>query len=126
MGEEILDMVANSTANALFLSGDSHYAGIFHLSPNILEISASPLGAFGYTPPGTALDAMKGGRDVVWIGGGETSTRVFGEIEISDDLSLTLSLNRVDPEGRSSKLYSHNVLFQHDGCIQSANGITEC
>jgi len=110
--DEILEMVANVTANALFLSGDSHYAGIFRLGVNMLEISASPLGAFGVPPPATALDAMKDGGDVLWIGGGEKLDHVFGEIEISNDLSLTLSLNTVDQHGRSSKLHSLSVAFQ--------------
>jgi len=48
--DEILEMVANVTANALFLSGDTHYPGIFRLGENMLEISASPLGAFGNLP----------------------------------------------------------------------------
>merc|ERR1712008_35850 len=114
MGErnEILDMVANATVNALFLSGDSHYAGIFCLGENTWEISSSPLGAFAVAPPGTALDAMQGGRDVVWIGGGEQMDNVFGEIAISEDLALTLSLNKVHSDGRSSVLYSHTLYFQ--------------
>jgi len=110
--DEILETVANVTANALFLSGDSHYAGIFRLGGNMLEISASPLGAFSHTPPATALDAMKGGGDVLWIGGGKKSEHVFGEIEIFDDMSLSLSLNSVDRHGRTSKLHSHSVAFQ--------------
>lgn len=122
--EEIIDMVVNATENALFLTGDSHYAGIFRLGKNILEISASPLGAFGFPPPGTAFDAV--GNDVVWIGGGEQSTNVFGEIQISDDLSLTLSLNNVDLDGRISTMHSHNVGFQHDDSTKSRGGISVC
>jgi len=110
--DEILEMVANVTANALFLSGDTHYPGIFRLGENMLEISASPLGAFGNLPPGTALDAMNGGGDVLWIGDGEKLEHVFGEIEISNDLSITLSLNNVDRHGHSSKLHTLSVAFQ--------------
>jgi len=116
--DEILEMVANVTANALFLSGDSHYAGIFRLGGNMLEISASPLGAFGSPPPATALDAMNGGGDVLWIGGGEKLDHVFGEIEISDDLFLTMSLNYVDRQGQSSKLHSHSVAFQYPKSVE--------
>jgi len=78
----------------------------------MLEISASPLGAFGDLPPATAVDAMKDGGGVLWIGDGEKSEHVFGEIEISNDLSLTLSQNNVDRHGRSSKLHSLSVAFQ--------------
>lgn len=117
---EILDMVANATVNALFLSGDSHYAGIFRLGGNTWEISASPLGAFGYAPPGTALDAMKRGRDVVWIGGGEQVNHVFGEIAISQDLALTLSLNEVHSDGRSSVLHEHTLNFER-GCAEKGD-----
>ncbi|CAK0848705.1 unnamed protein product [Prorocentrum cordatum] len=113
--DEIVDMVAGATPNALFLSGDSHYAGMFKLPSNtsnsVLEVSASPLGAFSFLPPDSAVEAMNNGGDVVWIGSAVDMTRVFGEVEISHDMALTARIFSVDAGGEARQLFSHTQQF---------------
>eukprot|EP00929_Paragymnodinium_shiwhaense_P034874 TRINITY_DN18923_c0_g1_i1.p1 TRINITY_DN18923_c0_g1~~TRINITY_DN18923_c0_g1_i1.p1 ORF type:complete len:284 (-),score=59.00 TRINITY_DN18923_c0_g1_i1:515-1366(-) len=115
--DQLLALISRraKSKNVMFITGDSHYPGLFKLPGGAFELSASPLAAFGFSPPESAFASMRAKRDVVWIGGGPELTSVYGELMIDDANTLRARITSVEKDGARRILHETSLPWQASG-----------